>query len=93
MHPLHDRAEHGQGSLSPLMPFHSDVDGRYALSALARRTDGGHYTASLSIRSGSGSGSHDRVFRFTPLFATAQDAQGYALAQGREYLALPALPA
>ncbi len=78
---------------SPLMPISPNADGRYALSALARRTDCGHYLASLSIRSGSGSGSHDRVYRFTPLFATTQAAQRYALAQGQEYLSLQSLPA
>lgn len=67
--------------------------GRYVLSTITRRTDCGQYAASLSIRSGAGSASHDRVFRFTPLFRTADAADGYALAQGREYLALPALPA
>lgn len=56
--------------------------GRYLVSPLTRRTDGGRFTASLSVRSGRGSASHDRVFRFTPTFATREDAMSYALAQG-----------
>jgi hypothetical protein len=67
--------------------------GRYVLSPVSRQTDCGHYTASLSIRSGRGSASHDRVFRFIPLFPTSLDAMRYALAQGMHYLRQPALPA
>ena len=47
----------------------------------------------LSIRSGSGSSSHDRVFRFTPTFRSAGAAARYALAQGLEMVAQPMLPA
>lgn len=75
------------------MSLHSLSVGRFLLSAVTRRTDSGQFAASLSIRSGSGTGTHDRVFRFIPLFPSRRAAQRYALAQGREYLALPALPA
>jgi hypothetical protein len=67
--------------------------GRFVLSPVARQTDCGQYAASLSIRSGQGSGTHDRVFRFIPLFSTPQAAAQYALAQGMGYLRQPALPA
>lgn len=67
--------------------------GRFLLSPLARQTDGGQYTASLSIRSGHGSATHDRVFRFAPLFSTPQAAARFALAQGLSYLRQSALPA
>ena len=67
--------------------------GRYLLAPVTRRTDGGRYTATLSIRSGSGSSSHDRVFRFTPTFRSAGAAARYALAQGMEMVAQPMLPA
>jgi hypothetical protein len=56
--------------------------GRYRVSPLTRQTDEGRYTASVSIRSGRGAASHDRVFRFMPTFATREDALDYALAQG-----------
>jgi len=67
--------------------------GRFELSPITRQTDGGLYSASLSIRSGHGKTSHDRVFRFTPLFADPQAAASYALAQGRHFLRQSALPA
>lgn len=67
--------------------------GRYVLSPVSRQTDDGQYTASLSIRSGRGSASHDRVFRFIPLFPTSLAAVQYALAQGMHYTRQPALPA
>lgn len=67
--------------------------GRFVLSPITRQTDSGQFEASLSIRSGQGSASHDRVFRFIPLFATAQAAALYALDQGLSFLRQPALPA
>lgn len=67
--------------------------GRFLLSPTARQTDGGQYAASLSIRSGRGSASHDRVYRFLPLFSTPHAARQYAMDQGLEYLRQPALPA
>lgn len=67
--------------------------GRFELSPMSRRTECGHYAASLSIRSGRGSGTHDRVYRFTPLFRSAGAAARYALAQGQEMLTQAALPA
>ena len=39
--------------------------------------------ASLSIRSGHGSGSHDRIFRFVPQFDSNEAALQYALAQSQ----------
>jgi hypothetical protein len=56
------------------------------LSPITRQTDLGQYTASLSIRSGRGSATHDRVFRFIPIFPTDQAAAHYALHQGLNYI-------
>lgn len=67
--------------------------GRFELSPMTRRTECGHYAASLSIRSGNGRATHDRVYRFTPLFRSARAAVRYALSQGQEMLSQPALPA
>lgn len=72
---------------------HARTVGRFVLSPITRQTDNGQFAASLSIRSGQGSASHDRVFRFIPLFASAQAAALYALDQGLSYLRQPALPA
>ena len=59
---------------------------KYLVSPLTRLTETGHYAASVSIRSGRGSGSHDRVLRFAGRFATHEAAQRYALQQGMGWL-------
>ena len=71
----------------------SQVVGKYLLSPDSARTPDGHYTASLSIRSGHGTATHDRVFRFVPEFLSAQAAVAYALEQGQRFLRQPGLPA
>ncbi len=60
--------------------------GKYLVSPLSRRNESGSYTASVSIRSGQGRGTHDRVFRFLPEFATREGALQYAVAEGRSWL-------
>ena len=65
---------------------HSLSVGKFLLSPLTKRTESGQYAASLSIRSGRGSGTHDRVFRFLPSFPTSDEAIEYALAQGRSFV-------
>jgi len=64
--------------------------GKYLVSPLTRRTDSGEYSASLSIRSGSGTSAHDRVYRFIPQFATRAGARRYAIEQGKSWLIEPA---
>ncbi|QNK71545.1 hypothetical protein [Variovorax sp. PAMC26660] len=61
---------------------HSIAVGKYLVSPLIRHQDDGHFAASVSIRSGHGSGMHDRVMRFTPRFASHATAVRYALDQG-----------
>ena len=60
--------------------------GKYLVSPLTRLTADGDYAASVSIRSGHGSGTHDRVFRFVPRFATHDGARAYAIEQGVGWL-------
>ena len=52
--------------------------GKYLVSPLAKKQDEGHYAASVSIRSGQGSGTHDRVLRFSGFFDSAAAALQYA---------------
>ena len=52
--------------------------GKYRVSPLAIPTGQGHFAASVSIRSGRGSATHDRVSRFTALFDNAPAALLYA---------------
>ena len=65
--------------------------GKYRLSTLSKQLADGAFRASLSIRSGRGSASTDRVLRFTDLFGSDAEAHGYAHAQGLAWLA-QALP-
>jgi hypothetical protein len=66
--------------------------GKYLVSPLIRMTEAGVYLASVSIRSGRGSGTHDRVMRFADLFPTRESAQRHAIEQGMRFV-LPRLPA
>lgn len=61
---------------------HSIAVGKYLVSPLIKNLDDGRFTASVSIRSGRGSGMHDRVMRFTPSFMSHSAASRYALAEG-----------
>ncbi|MEJ7687754.1 MAG: hypothetical protein WKG52_12610 [Variovorax sp.] len=61
---------------------HSIAVGKYLVSPLIKNLDDGRFAASVSIRSGRGSGTHDRVMRFTPHFASHPAAVSYALDQG-----------
>jgi hypothetical protein len=60
--------------------------GKYLVSPLIRLTDGGTFAPSVSIRSGRGQGTHDRVLRFDARFDTHEGAQRYAVEQGLTWL-------
>ncbi len=60
--------------------------GRYSVSPLARALECGGFAASVSIRSGKGQGTSDRIVRFLPRFPTAEHALHYALTQARRML-------
>jgi hypothetical protein len=60
--------------------------GKYLVSPLTKLLDDGRYAASVSIRSGRGSGTHDRVMRFTPVFGSNCAAAHYATAQGLSWV-------
>ena len=52
--------------------------GKYLVSPTAKAQGEGRFAASVSIRSGRGSGTHDRVLRFTGIFDSAAAAVHYA---------------
>jgi hypothetical protein len=56
--------------------------GRYLISAMSQARAGGGFDALLSIRSGQGEASVDRVMRFTPQFPSPQAAMRYARSEG-----------
>lgn len=61
---------------------HSISVGKYLVSPLIKTQDDGRFAASVSIRSGHGSGTTDRVMRFTPRFRSHAAAVRYAVEQG-----------
>lgn len=73
-------------SISTTAPF---AAGRFLMTPLTRLAQGGAYIASLSIRSGRGSQTHDRIYTFRPEFATPDSALHYAAGQGRQWIANP----
>ena len=60
--------------------------GKYLVSSLTRPLDSGRHAAAVSIRSGRGSMTHDRVLRFTPDFDTADQASCFAMAQALAWI-------
>ena len=60
--------------------------GKYLVSPLTRLTESGGHAASVSIRSGRGSATHDRVLRFVPVFDSPDAAARFATAQGLAWI-------
>ena len=60
--------------------------GKYLISPLPKQLDNGWWAASVSIRSGAGSGTHDRVLRLTRLFQGKLAAAEYAIDHHRPRL-------
>jgi hypothetical protein len=61
--------------------------GKYRVSAMPRRLEDGRYGAGVSIRSGQGSASTDRVLRFIGQFDTEAAANRHAHEQGALWVA------
>jgi hypothetical protein len=64
--------------------------GQFLITPLTRSVQTGRFLASLSIRRGTGSQTHDRVYTFKPEFPNQDSALTYAAAQGRYWLLNPA---
>ncbi|MBB5205057.1 hypothetical protein HNQ51_002376 [Inhella inkyongensis] len=58
--------------------------GKYRVSAFARQSANGRFLSSVSIKSGQGQASHDRVLRFSPEFDSMRHALRFAQTHGRE---------
>jgi len=56
--------------------------GRYVVSPMTQARNGGGFDALVSIRSGQGMASVDRVMQFTPRFQSPTAALRYARAEG-----------
>ena len=86
--PRHIAARAPEG---PLIHAPTQV-GKYLVSPLTRLDDSGRHHASVSIRSGRGRATHDRVMRFSAHFDTAADAARFALEQGIAWIDAAAQP-
>ena len=53
---------------------------------MTRPVDDGRHSAAVSIRSGSGRMTHDRVLRFVPVFDTPDQATRYAAREALAWL-------
>jgi len=81
-----------RGGIRRIPISHTITVGKYLVSPLTRPTECGRHAASVSIRCGRGSATHDRVLRFVPMFDTAAEAARYAATQGLAWIAHAALP-
>ena len=63
--------------------------GRYLVSPLVRAVENGWYAISVSIRSGSGDASTDRVLRLPRLFRCATDGAAFAHAEALRWIRAP----
>jgi len=63
--------------------------GKYLISPLTKALDNGWFACSVSIRSGSGSATTDRVVRLTRLFRDSIAAAEYAVEEGLRWIGLP----
>jgi len=65
---------------------HNITVGRYLISPITKLLANGWYACSVSIRSGSGSATHDRVLRLTRLFRSQVAAVAYATSEGLHWI-------
>ena len=74
-------------SASRKNPIDTSIEiGKYLVSPLTKRLPDRRYAASVSIRSGQGHATHDRVLRLLPLFDSPHDALRFATEQGMAWL-------
>jgi len=65
--------------------------GKALVSPFTRLLAPGRYTSAVSIRTGRGRATHDRVLRFVPEFDSPDAALRYAAHQARAWLGVPVL--
>ena len=75
-----------QDALSTMDSPDNITVGKYLISPLTQVLANGWYACSVSIRSGSGSGTHDRVLRLTRLFRSKVAAMAYATTEGLQWI-------
>lgn len=66
--------------------LHPLTVGKYLISPLVKALENGWFASSVSIRSGSGRATTDRVLRLTRLFRNAEAAADYARGEGLQWV-------
>lgn len=89
-HQAAPRLEPGRQGLFIQLPIQV---GKYLVSPLTRPNGSGRFEASVSIRSGSGRATHDRVLRLKNVFDSREAAAHHATAQGLAYIGASQLSA
>jgi hypothetical protein len=80
----------GEASATESFFIHPSLQvGKYLVSPLTRATHCGRYAASVSIRTGRDSATHDRVLRFHPILDSRDAAVRYATAEGLAWIGAP----
>jgi len=73
-------------------PTHSPLTvGKYLISPLTKALENGWFACSVSIRSGSGRATTDRVLRLTRLFRDPAAGADYARSEGLQWIGAPSL--
>jgi hypothetical protein len=65
---------------------HAITFGKYRIAACPRALPSGRFAAQVSVASGRGSASTDRVICFTNDFATHEAAANFSMAQGLDWV-------
>jgi hypothetical protein len=75
-------------SMIPAIQFqnHAITLGKYRIAACPRALPSGRFAAQVSVASGVGSASTDRVICFTDDFATLEAAASFSMAQGLDWV-------
>lgn len=71
---------------TPMMAGRPARVGKYLVSPLVKVLDDGWFASSVSIRSGAGSATTDRVLRLTRIFRCATEAAAYCHAEALRWI-------
>ena len=95
------QCSHSHERLSAALPFPADGPqetiaprqvGKYLVSALVKALANGWFASSVSIRSGSGSATTDRILRFKQVFRCAKEAAAYAHDEALQWISVSHRP-
>ncbi len=81
-------------NVSPFMTLKQETSiaiGKFQVTPIIYLTESGSFAPSVSIRSGTGRASHDRVYRFVARFESHRAAVRYALDQALAWIKQPSL--